>query len=146
MNGPLIPKKRPSDVEKHRLTEPVLNKRAQQCVAEGTELFNRGKFWDAHEAWEEAWRGCEEESRIFFQGIIQVAAGYHLLFERPRLAGAQRNFQKALEKLELFPGEFLGFNVAEIKSAVKEAIRRLGEGGSSPAGIPMPFIGRRKAQ
>ncbi|GJQ19959.1 MAG: hypothetical protein HBSIN02_03140 [Bacteroidia bacterium] len=146
MNGRLIPKKRPSDVEKHRLTEPALNTRGLQCVTRGTELFNRGKFWEAHEVWEEAWRGCEEESRIFFQGIIQVAAGYHLLFERPRPAGARRNFQKALEKLELFPGEFLGFNVAKIRAAVNEALECLGKRGSSPADIPAPFIDRRTAQ
>lgn len=42
----------------------------------GIELFNEGHYWEAHEAWEEAWtpdrRGPESG---FYKGLIQVAAG-----------------------------------------------------------------------
>ena len=42
----------------------------------GIDLFNRGLYWEAHEAWEEAWtpdrRGPESG---FWKGLIQVAAG-----------------------------------------------------------------------
>jgi predicted metal-dependent hydrolase len=42
----------------------------------GIELFNDGRYWEAHEAWEEAWmpdrKGPESG---FYKGLIQVAAG-----------------------------------------------------------------------
>jgi uncharacterized protein len=42
----------------------------------GVELFNEGHYWEAHEAWEEAWtpdrRGPDSG---FYKGLIQVAAG-----------------------------------------------------------------------
>jgi predicted metal-dependent hydrolase len=42
----------------------------------GIELFNEGHYWEAHEAWEEAWtpdrRGPDSG---FYKGLIQVAAG-----------------------------------------------------------------------
>jgi predicted metal-dependent hydrolase len=42
----------------------------------GIELFNAGQYWEAHEAWEEAWtpdrRGPDSG---FYKGLIQVAAG-----------------------------------------------------------------------
>jgi predicted metal-dependent hydrolase len=42
----------------------------------GIDLFNRGLYWEAHEAWEEAWtpdrRGPDGG---FYKGLIQVAAG-----------------------------------------------------------------------
>lgn len=143
MTGRLIPKKKPSDIRKGRLTEPELDRKALAMYHHGIELFNEGRFWDAHEAWEEVWRECEEESRIFFQGIIQVAAGYHLLTELPRPAGARRNLTKAREKLVLFEGVFLGIDVDELRGAVEESLRRL---GSQETDVPIPTIGRRDDQ
>ncbi|MDQ2943268.1 MAG: DUF309 domain-containing protein [Candidatus Dormibacteraeota bacterium] len=42
----------------------------------GIDLFNSGRYWDAHEAWEQEWmpdrRGPDAG---FYKGLIQVAAG-----------------------------------------------------------------------
>lgn len=44
----------------------------------GVELFNAGRYWDAHEAWEEAWMPDRKGPDAgFFKGLIQVAAGCH---------------------------------------------------------------------
>jgi len=41
----------------------------------GVDLFNRSFFWEAHEAWEALWQGCEEGPfREGLQGLIQLAA------------------------------------------------------------------------
>ncbi|MBI4418266.1 MAG: DUF309 domain-containing protein [Ignavibacteriales bacterium] len=125
MTRRLIAKKRPSDIRKEHLSEPALNGDSRRLVEEGIRLFNNGKYWAAHEVWEEVWRGCEDDSRIFFQGIIQAAAGYHLLFESPRLKGAQRNFAKALEKLDLFSPDFLGMNVEAMRGNVRTTLAML---------------------
>jgi predicted metal-dependent hydrolase len=45
-------------------------------LAEGVELFNRGRYWDAHEAWERAWTPDRQGPESgFYKGLIQVAAG-----------------------------------------------------------------------
>ena len=87
-------------------------------LAEGSRFFNEHSFWHAHEAWEGVWRRHPEESRIFFQGIIQLAAAYDLLLVRKRYGGAMRNFEKATERLKLFPDCFLGFDVATLLRAI----------------------------
>ncbi|MBW3583673.1 MAG: DUF309 domain-containing protein [Euryarchaeota archaeon] len=40
----------------------------------GIALFDSGRHWHAHEAWEEAWRGAPPAEQAFFQGLIHVAA------------------------------------------------------------------------
>ncbi len=44
----------------------------------GIDLFNHGYYWEAHAAFEQVWLavGRETVSGLFFQGLIQIAAGY----------------------------------------------------------------------
>ncbi len=88
---------------------------------EGIHLFNEQRFWHAHEAWENVWKRRPEESRIFFQGIIQVAAAYHLLLAKNRFGGMMKNFAKAEEKLRLFPDHFLGLSISQLLSAIQDS-------------------------
>ena len=45
-------------------------------LARGVELFNAGRYWEAHEAWEEAWMPDRQgPDSGFYKGLIQVAAG-----------------------------------------------------------------------
>ncbi len=98
----------------------------------GWELFNRGEFWHAHEAWENVWKERPEPARIFFQGIIQLAAAYHLILVKKRYGGAVNNLEKAKEKLRLFPVVFLGVDVRGLLEAIDHAcneLRRIGVKG-----------------
>ena len=56
----------------------------RDSLERGAALFNTGKFWEAHEAWEEAWLELENEEKLFLQGLIQVAV---------RAAGAKSEFR-----------------------------------------------------
>src|SRR3954468_5321676 len=38
----------------------------------GLELARAGRFFDAHEAFETAWRACPGDERDFFQGLVHV--------------------------------------------------------------------------
>src|SRR5487761_514913 len=43
---------------------------------QGIELFNAGRYWEAHEAWERDWMPDRQgPDRGFYKGLIQVAAG-----------------------------------------------------------------------
>lgn len=111
----MFPKTPVSAIDRALLAEPVLSSFAMAEYQRGWDLFNSREYWHAHEAWEQVWKGCATKSRIFFQGIIQLAAAYHLLFQPGRYNGMLRNFSKAEEKLRLFPDLFLRVDVRELE-------------------------------
>ena len=120
--------KRINQTDLNDLTVPALSDLDWQDFHEGIALFNEGKFWESHEAWEEVWKRHPENSRIFFQGLIQVAAGLHQL-HRNIYHGADKHFRNALWKLRPFQPTFLGLDVSHLVSALEEghaAVVRLG--------------------
>lgn len=67
---------------------------------EGVALFNRREYWESHEAWEDIWREGNPTERLFYQGLIQVAAGF-VKIQKVWHAPAVLNLQKGLSKLKL---------------------------------------------
>jgi hypothetical protein len=65
----------------------------------GCELFNRGRFFDAHEAWETLWLHAHGPRRLFLQGLIQIAAGCHKAYERADRRGCAALVAAGLEKI-----------------------------------------------
>ena len=63
----------------------------------GVFLFNQGEYWCAHEAWEGIWMHAEPIPKKFYQGLIQIAAGYVKLQQR-HYKGALANLKKGLER------------------------------------------------
>jgi predicted metal-dependent hydrolase len=128
---PAPPKVRVKDVDGGALREPPLTDADVSDYLRGWNLFNRGEYWHAHEAWEAVWKRHPEPSRLFFEGIIQLAAAYHLLTVKRRHSGTMGNFSKAESKLRLFDGTFLGVDVRALLLSVGDArqeIERLGAG------------------
>jgi predicted metal-dependent hydrolase len=72
---------------------------------QGRVLFNAGRHFEAHEAWEEAWRGESGATRLLLQGLIQIAAGYHKAFVQRQPRGCVRLLAAGLEKLRSAIGE-----------------------------------------
>src|SRR5260370_42143909 len=107
-----------------------------ESLARGAELFNRGLFWEAHEAWEVAWLELEDEPKIFVQGLIQVAAGYYKATVQNQPRGCVKLLAAALEKLEPLPPDFLG---VETRRLLPPARRTLAEAHTWPAGAGAPF-------
>jgi predicted metal-dependent hydrolase len=69
-----------------------------QRLRRGLELFNRGEFFESHEALEAVWLETSGEDRIFLQGLIQVAVSFYHL-RRGNFVGSRRLLLAALEKL-----------------------------------------------
>lgn len=107
---------------------------------EGWRLFNERQFWRAHEAWESVWKRRPEESRIFFQGLIQLAAAYHLLLVKQRYVGMMRNFEKAEEKLRLFPPTFLKTNIRQLLASIDDARAEIAQIGANSLGLFNPAL------
>lgn len=77
-------------------------------------LFNAGKFWDAHEAWEKIWQRHAEPWRYFVQGLIQAAAAHHQL-QRGIRHGVIKHLRNALVKLDAAPPDFAGLALEEFR-------------------------------
>ena len=98
----------------------------------GVDEFNQGLFFECHETLEEIWLEENGEERRFYQGIIQIAAGYFKL-QQGVPAGAIKLWHSGLEKLEPYRPVYLGINVDAFANSVKEnlieleAVQRKGE-------------------
>jgi len=95
------------------LSEPKLSARDWEDFEKAIVLFNDGQFWESHEAWEEIWQRHSENNRIFFQGLIQLAAGLHQL-HRQIYHGAVKHYRNALWKLKRFEPTCVGLPVSEL--------------------------------
>ena len=110
----------------------------------GIEEFNNGLYFECHETLEEIWLEEHGEERKFYQGIIQIAAGY-FKWEQKVPAGAIKLWHSGLEKLEPYGPVYLGIDVESFVVAVKENLHELTdshlEGEASPT-LNIPVLSR----
>lgn len=109
---------------------PKLTDDDRAYIKKGIELYNSGAFWESHEAWEVVWRRYEDDWRLFLQGLIQMAAGYHQLRRRIN-PGVVKHQENACEKLARFPDGFLGLNVLELNDGIEETLAEVKAKGSA---------------
>jgi hypothetical protein len=105
----------------------------QNTMAEGFRLFELGRFWESHEAWESAWNELpRSHQKIFVQSLIQIAACMVLL-QNGRHKGFNRKRQQVLEKLA-------GFEQVGITSIHGIALNALIHGVSELETLPPTWI------
>jgi uncharacterized protein len=90
----------------------------RRLLQAGIEHFNRAEFYDAHEVWEDVWRSNLPEPRKLLQGLIQVAAGLHQIFDLHRQTGPRNTLAKARVHLEPYAPAALGLDVAGLLESV----------------------------
>jgi len=96
---------------------------AAELLALGVELFNAGRFFEAHEAWEAVWLEAPRELRAFYQGLIQVAAAFvHLT--RDEYPGTVKLLAEGIGKLEAYPASFMGLDLAALVAAAAAVRQR----------------------
>ncbi len=87
-------------------------------LARGLALYRDGRFFEAHEAWEDGWRLARGDERRLLHGLIQLAAA-HVQLDRGVLEGAARLLRKASLKLEPLGDRFGGVELAELRGAAE---------------------------
>jgi predicted metal-dependent hydrolase len=55
----------------------IAGRTLQGWLDRADELGAQGRFFEAHEELELAWKAAEGETKILLQGLIQIAAGLH---------------------------------------------------------------------
>ncbi len=109
-----------------------------QFFEEGIDLFNAGRFFECHEAWEEVWKRSAGDEKLFYQGIIQAAVAI-LHAQRGNLTGAASMYAKASAKLDHLPSEHMGLALGELRDALKEFFSIALKGETFP---PLPKLRR----
>jgi hypothetical protein len=114
----------------------------RRALAEGIRCFDAGGFFDAHEAWEDAWRVEQGEVRVLLQGLIQIAAGFHKGLVQGRPAGMVKLLGTGLGRIDAAGGT--GLVILEpFRGDVArwlEAARAWAAGGARPD-LPLPRLG-----
>ena len=93
-------------------------------LQKGIEEFNQQLFFECHETLEEIWLEERGEDRKFYQGIIQIAAGYFKL-QQGVPAGAIKLWRMGLEKIEPYSPVYLGVELASFSAAVRQNLDEL---------------------
>jgi len=108
----------------------------------GVTEFNQGLYFESHESWEEVWREENGEEKLFYQGLIQVAAGY-LKWEQGVLRGSVKLWHAGLEKLEGYKPSYLGVDLDSFLRGVNDNLEvveaALQKEGKPPA-LEVPIL------
>jgi len=98
--------------------------------------FNAGRFFQAHEIWEEGWHPAPEPERDFWQGLIQVAVGLtHRQRGNPK--GAVTLLHRGARKLRRYGESHDGVPSRVIAEFADEAAARIEAHG---VGVPLAAL------
>jgi predicted metal-dependent hydrolase len=102
----------------------------------GLELIRTGRYFEAHEELEVAWRAAEPAERDFLQGLVHVAVAWYQA-GRGNMHGCSRQLEKAGRRLGPYAPEHRGLDVAAVLGQLRSA-SALVEAGSLR--LPPPQI------
>jgi len=109
------------------LYNPIMEPQDDPRFLKGIDEFNQQLFFECHETLEEIWLEEHGEDRKFYQGIIQIAAGYYKL-QQGVPVGAIKLWRTGIEKVEAYGPVFLGVNVETLVKAVRANLAQLESG------------------
>ena len=104
------------DNARHVIEEEI---EIEQGIKDGIFYFNNERFWEAHEAWEGAWKKCYGREKEVIQGIILVAVAFAHCQKNDDSIGIGM-FGRALEKIGDFKGKFHNIDVDRIKKLITD--------------------------
>ena len=88
----------------------MLSDEVENTFQKGLRAFNKKKFYDAHEHWEDIWSEYRLPDEKFIQGLIQLSVSFvHL--ENNNLNGARSLLKKCNKKFENYSGIHRGIDV-----------------------------------
>ena len=84
----------------------------------GLDEYEKGDYFEAHEAWEDLWSDYYLPDRKFVQGLIQLAVSFvHL--GNGNMTGARNLLKKCQNKFTDYKGIKRNINLDELKSAIE---------------------------
>ena len=92
----------------------------EKALADGLALARAGRYFEAHEAFEDAWRAAPPDERDFFQGLVHVVVAWYQ-DGRGNETGCGRQLEKAARRLAPFAPSHRGVDVASLLAQVERA-------------------------
>jgi predicted metal-dependent hydrolase len=115
--------------------------RTAAALERGRILFTTGRFFEAHQTWEEAWRAETGPLRRLLQGLIMAAAAYHKMAAQRQPRGMALLLERSLELLGPIPDGFCGLELDRFRAGLEWSLhegRAWLEGAPPPSG-PAPL-------
>ena len=97
--------------------------RMADLLGDGINFFNAGRYFEAHESWEDLWRSTKGPLRLFYQGLVQAAVGLHHL-NRGNLNGARAQLSKSITKLSEYPARFCQIDNGKLVQELRRVLER----------------------
>ncbi len=79
----------------------------------GVALFNQGRYYEAHDALEEAWFADKRPCRDLYQGLLQLGIALHHI-EQDNYRGADKMLLRATSKFQKLPTQCQGMDVVRL--------------------------------
>jgi uncharacterized protein len=102
----------------------------------GARLFNAGEYWEAHEVWEVPWNAAKMSKDLveanYVQGLILLSAALHKRWHYDNAVGGQRNYDKALRRLEGIDSEYSARDGIDLEALKLEVLRALADRAVRP--------------
>jgi uncharacterized protein len=93
----------------------------------GLEEIRAGRYFEAHEELETAWRVAPAQERDFFQGLVHVAVAWYQA-GRGRPVATARQLEKAARRLGPFVPAHRGVDVESVLAQIEAARARVAAG------------------
>ena len=93
----------------------------------GLDEIQAGRYFEAHEELEEAWRAAPADERDFFQGLVHVAVAWYQA-GRGRPVATGRQLEKAARRLAAFAPTHRGVDVDGVLAQVETARQQVAAG------------------
>ncbi|MBN1301579.1 MAG: DUF309 domain-containing protein [Melioribacteraceae bacterium] len=92
-------------------------------IQKGIDLFNNSDFFAAHDYFEEIWTDTTDDSKLFYQGLIQISVGFYH-FVCGNYNGAFSQLSKGSEKLAKYQPVYFNIDIEKLIDDV-EIFRKL---------------------
>ena len=98
-----------------------MDERLKEAVA----LFNQREYFSSHEILEEIWHQSDVKDKNFYEGLIRLATGLHLRFNRRIPQGAINLLTQGLMRLESYRPACHGLDVARLYDDIEAHLESL---------------------
>jgi uncharacterized protein len=112
-------------------------------LREGINLFNQGRFFEAHETWELLYQSAEINDKSFLEGLIQLSAACRLIDDFGEIRGPVKLIYQALIRFENYQPTYLAIKVADLAVAMEAWAKEL-EASGVRGHKPVPTIAVRR--
>jgi predicted metal-dependent hydrolase len=105
-----------------------------QTFRQALRLYERGAFFECHDMLEPLWLADRTGFRLFYQGLIQLAAAF-VHWQRGEMRGILKLLQASRAKLSQFPPDTAGLDLPLLLADVAAAERYFASPDATPAGF-----------